>query len=77
MRLGLRHITLVLSTMAASTKVSCLKVIISLLRIAPNLTKLQHAQICDIILSNRLAAEIADVVGCSKCSVFGIKFNHY
>jgi hypothetical protein len=74
MRSGLRHITLVLSTIAALTKVSCSKVI-SLLRIAPNLAELQHVQIRDMILSNCLAAEIANVVGCSKRSVFAIKSN--
>jgi hypothetical protein len=74
MRSGLRHITLVLSTMAASTKVSRSKVI-SLLRMAPNLAESQHAQIRDMILSNRPAAEIADVVGCSERSVFAIKSN--
>jgi transposase len=71
---GLRHTTLVLSTMAASTKVSRSKVI-SLPRMAPNLAESQHAQIRDMILSNRPAAEIADVVGCSERSVFAIKSN--
>jgi hypothetical protein len=74
MRSGLRHITLVLSTTAASTKVSRSKVI-SLPRMAPNLAESQHAQIRDMILSNRPATEIADVVGCSERSVFAIKSN--
>jgi hypothetical protein len=74
MRSGLRHITLVLSTMAASTKVSRSKVI-SLPRMAPNLAESLHAQIRYIILSNRPAAEIADVVGCSERSAFAIKSN--
>ena len=42
---------------------------------APNLAESQHAQIRDMILSNRPAAEIADVVGCSERSVFAIKSN--
>lgn len=47
----------------------------SLLRMAPNLAKSQHAQIRDMVLSNRPPAEIADAVGCSKRSVFAIKSN--
>ena len=42
---------------------------------APNLAESQHAQIRDMILSNRPAAEIADVVGYSERSVFAIKSN--
>ncbi len=42
---------------------------------ALNLAESQHAQIRDMILSNRPAAEIADVVGCSERSVFAIKSN--
>jgi hypothetical protein len=42
---------------------------------APNLTESQHAQIRDMVLSNRPLAEIADAVGCSKRSVFVIKSN--
>lgn len=45
----------------------------SLSRVAPNLAESQHAQIRDVILSNRPAAEIADVVDCSERSVFAIK----
>jgi hypothetical protein len=37
----------------------------SLLRMAPNLAESQHAQIRDMVLSNRPPAEIADAVGCS------------
>jgi transposase len=40
---------------------------------APNLAESQHGQIRDMILNNRPAAEIADVVGCSEHSVFVIK----
>src|SRR3982074_2730507 len=71
---GLRNMLLVLLTMAASTKVSRSKVK-SLLTTAPNLAESQHAQIRDMILSNRPATEIADVVGCSERSVFAIKSN--
>jgi len=42
---------------------------------APNLAESQHAQIRDMILSNRPPAEIADVVGCSERSVFAIQSN--
>ena len=72
--LGLRHITLILSMMAASTKVSRSKVI-SLPRMAPNLAESQHVQIRDMILDNRPTAEMANVVGCSERSVFAIKSN--
>jgi hypothetical protein len=43
--------------------------------VAPNLAESQHAQIRDMILSNRPATEIADIVGCSERSVFAIKSN--
>jgi transposase len=42
---------------------------------APNLAKSQQAQIRDMILSKRPAAEIADVAGCSTRSVFAISSN--
>jgi transposase len=42
---------------------------------APNLAESQHAQIRDMLLSNRPPAEIADAVGCSERSVFAIKSN--
>jgi transposase len=42
---------------------------------APNLAESQHAQIRDMILSNRPTAEIADVTGCSERSVFAIQSN--
>ena len=47
----------------------------SLPRMAPNLAESQHAQIRDMLLSDRPPAEIANVVGCSKRSVFAIKSN--
>ena len=47
----------------------------SLLRMALNLAESQHAQIRDMLLSNRPPAEIADAVGCSERSVFAIKSN--
>ena len=73
MRTGLRDMLLVLLTMAASTRV--LLEGTSLSRIAPNLAESQHTQIRDIILSNYPPAEIANVVGCSKRSVFAIQSN--
>lgn len=42
---------------------------------APNLAESQHAQIRDMILSNRHPAEIADVVGYSERSVVVIQLN--
>jgi hypothetical protein len=47
----------------------------SLPRMAPNPAESQHAQIRDMLLSNRPPAEIANTVGCSKRSVFAIKSN--
>ena len=44
-------------------------------RMAPNLAESQHAQIRDMLLSNRPPAEIADAVCCIKRSVFAIKSN--
>jgi len=42
---------------------------------ALDLAESQHAQICDMVLSNRPPTEIADAVGCSERSVFAIKSN--
>jgi transposase len=42
---------------------------------APVLAESQHMQIHDMILDERPTAEIANVVGCSQRSVFGIKSN--
>jgi len=63
-----RNMTTVLLTMAASTRV--LLEGTSFPRMASNLAESQHAQIRDMILSKRLAAEIADVAGCSERSVY-------
>jgi hypothetical protein len=42
---------------------------------APNLAESQHAQIRDMLLSNRPPTEIANAIGYSKRSVFVIKSN--
>jgi hypothetical protein len=42
---------------------------------APNLADSQHVQIRDMTLSNCPPAKIANVVGCSECSVFAIQSN--
>ena len=39
---------------------------------APNLAESQHAQIRDMILSERPTAEIADVAGCSTRAIYRI-----
>jgi hypothetical protein len=65
----------VLFTMEASTKVARSLKVNSLPRMAPNLAESQHAQIRDMILSNRPPAKIADAVSCSRRSVFAIKSN--
>jgi hypothetical protein len=42
---------------------------------APNLAESQHVQICDMILSERPTAEIADVAGCSTRAIYRINKN--
>jgi len=42
---------------------------------APNLAESQHAQIRDMILSERPTAEIADVAGCSMRAIYRINKN--
>ena len=62
-------ITYHLSSLAASTRLSLERK--SLPRMEPNFAESRHTQIRDMILSDR-PAEIADVVDCSKRSVFAI-----
>jgi len=47
----------------------------SLPEMALNLADLQHAQIRDMILSERPTAEIADVAGCSTRAIYRIHKN--
>jgi len=45
---------------------------ISLSRMVPNLSELQHLQIYDMLLANCPLTAIADTVGCSEHSIFTI-----